>query len=244
VAGRDPVGKRQADLIMRAYPWLSQRLELDVEGRVAYLDRCLKVLSTSEGAWVEFARLCKDGNLDKTQQAVVRTHLSSLTRTFNQHPDFVARLVDDLVAVQPDASEKIKLYESVVSLFEKTGRADLACAARLKITDLWCAQEKWPTAGKGLISTIRKFPKEGRYVPRMTTKLQEVAGHYKEGPNALGQLYVELVPTMIVYYGKEGSEYCGKLFDQASTYLRENKLDKHATTLKVKSDQARQSATR
>jgi hypothetical protein len=40
VAGNDRAGKRQADLIMRAYPWLCQRLDLDVKARVAAIDRC------------------------------------------------------------------------------------------------------------------------------------------------------------------------------------------------------------
>ena len=239
VVGRDPAGKRQANLVMRAYPWLSQRLEFDAKSRVAYLDRCLKLLPSCEGAWLEFARLCKEGRLDPTQKLIVRSHLDSLTSTFANHPDFIARLVDDLLTVQPDKNERVRIYESVYALFERKKRPDLACAARLKIAELLCAQGKWQAAGKGLIATIRKFPNEGRYVPRMTKKLQEVVPHYKEGPPALAQLYVELVPTMIVYYGKEGSDYCGKLYDQASAFLEESKMDKYAVKLKAQTENAR-----
>jgi hypothetical protein len=239
VVGRDPIGKRQANLVLRAYPWLSQRLDFDVKARVAYLDRSLKLLPSCESAWLEFARLCKEGELDSTQKGIVRARLDSLTLTFGNHPDFIARLVDDLLTVQPNPNEKIRQYEVVYSLFEKKQRPDLACAARLKITELLCEQGRWPAAGKGLISTIRKFPNEGRYVPQMTQKLQEVVPHYKEGPAALAQLYVELVPTMIVYYGKEGSDYCDKLFEQASAFLQESKLDKYAVKLKAQTENAR-----
>jgi hypothetical protein len=34
------------------------------------------------------------------------------------------------------------------------------------------------------------------------------------------------------------------LYDQANTYLRENKLEKYAATLKAKTQQARQTAAR
>ncbi len=237
--GHDPVAKRQARLVMGAYPWLSECLQFDTKTRVAYLDRCLKLLPSCEEAWLEFARLCKEGQLDSSQKAIVRSRLDSLTTTFANHPDFIARLVDDLLTIQPNANEKIRHYESIYALFERKKRPDLACAARLKLTELLCEQEKWQTAGKGLIATIRKFPNEGRYVPQMTKKLQEVVSHYKEGPAALAQLYVELVPTMIVYYGKEGSSYCDKLYEQAKAFLDENKQDKSAAKLRAQTEAAR-----
>ncbi len=239
LVGRDPVAKRQAQLVMRAYPWLSQRLQLDTKSRVSYLDRCLKLLPSCEEAWQEFARLCKEGQLDSSQKAIVRSHLDSLTTTFANHPDFIAQLVDDLLTLQPNLNEKIRQYESIYTLFERKKRPDLACVARLKLTDLLCEQEKWQAAGKGLIAAIRKFPNEGRYVPQMTKKLQEVVSHYKEGPAELAQLYVELVPTMIVYYGKEGSSYCDKLYDQAKSYLEESKQDKSAMKLTAQTEAAR-----
>jgi hypothetical protein len=238
VVGQDASGKRQADLLMRAYPWLVSKLEMDVKARVVYLDKCLKVSPYNEDAWLEFARLCKAGELATGPKAIVLTHLAGLSKTFANYPDFVWRLIGDLVTIQTDPKDQVKHYEQVVTQFEKAGRPDLACAARLKITELWCAQEKWQTAGQGLIATIRKFPNEGRYVPQMTRKLQEVAPRYKTGSAALAQLYLELVPAMIVYYRHE-NEYCTKLYDQAVKFLLENKLDKQATLLKLKTDQAR-----
>jgi hypothetical protein len=242
VVGRDPIGKRQSELIMRAYPWLSTQLDFTLKSRVAYLDRCLKVSAYNEDAWREFTRLCKEERAEPGVKAVALAHLESLYKTFASYPDFVARVLDDLLAVQPDPKEQLRHFEQAVALYDRAGRPDLACAARLKTTDLLCGQEKWQTAGQGLIATIRKYPTEGRYVPKMTAKLQEVAVKYKDGPSALAQLYVELVPAMIVYYGKEGSGYCTKLHEQAAGFLEENKLDRFARTLRAKTEQARQTA--
>jgi hypothetical protein len=70
----------------------------------------------------------------------------------------------------------------------------------------------------------------------MTQKLQEVASNYKDGPTALGQLYVELVPAMIICYRKGGSDYWDKLDEQASAYLKDKNLDKFLRVLRAKTD--------
>jgi hypothetical protein len=240
--GKDLQGKRHAGLAMSAYPWLSQQLSLDAKERVAYLDRCLQVSPLDEDAWLEFARLAKEGQLQAEQKAAVRAHLTTLYKTFPAYPDFVLRLVDDLLTVQPDPAERVKVYVEVVALCEKANRADLACAARLKITDFLGAQDKWPLASQGLIYTIKKFPNEGRYVPKMTARLQEVASHYKEGSKALATLYLDLVPAMVLYYEGEDNAFISELYKQAMSYLEENKMDKTATTLKAKTDLARAQA--
>jgi hypothetical protein len=242
VVGRDSIGRRQSDLLMRAYPWLSMQLDFTLKDRVAYLDRCLKVSASNEDAWREFIRLCKEEKTEPGVKAVALAHLETLFKTFASYPDFVARVLDDLLAVQPDPREQLRNYEQAIALYNRAGRPDLACAARLKITDLLCAQEKWQSAGAGLIATIRKYPTEGRYVPKMTARLQEVAVKYKEGPTALAKLYLELVPAMIGYYGKEGSTYCTKLSEQAEAFLQENNLKNYARELRTKTEQARLTA--
>jgi hypothetical protein len=90
-----------------------------------------------------------------------------------------------------------------------------------------------------LITTIRKFPNEGRYVPRMTKKLQEVAGHYKGGDVQLAQLYLQLVPAMILYYKDDGSNYARSLQEQAAAFLAANNLTRQAAALKAGAERAR-----
>jgi hypothetical protein len=240
VAGNDRAGKRQADLIMRAYPWLCKHLDLDVKARVAYLDQCLKVSAHNEPAWLTFAKLAKEGELDATQKQVVLSHLSSMNKTFADYPDFVWKVFDDLLTVQSDAKERAKLYETVVALFEHHGRPDLACDARLKIAQLWCEQEKWDKAAQGLTYTIHKFPSEGRYIPKLTLKLQEVAKHTKGGNDALAKLYIELVPAMILHYKEDAAgEYCTKMYDQGMQFMKENNLERYAAELKAQAERAR-----
>src|SRR5262249_39864154 len=41
LAGRDRAGKRHVELLMRAYPWLQEKLGWDARQRVAFLNKCL-----------------------------------------------------------------------------------------------------------------------------------------------------------------------------------------------------------
>jgi hypothetical protein len=239
VVGNDRMGKRQADLIMRAYPGLCKQLNLDAKARVEYIDRCLKVSPYNESAWLAFAQMAKSGALDADQKRVVLAHLASLCKRFAGYPDFIWKVFDDLLTAETDAKERIKQYELVVGQFERAGRPDLACDARLKITQLLAAEEKWQTAGQGLVFTIRKFPTEGRYVPKLTAKLQEVSKNYKGGTEEAAKLYLELIPGMVQYYKDDTSEYCVKMYNQAMQFFRDNNLGKYADALKTKVDIAR-----
>jgi tetratricopeptide (TPR) repeat protein len=222
---------------MRGFSLVSERLGLDAPAQVAYLDQCLKVSQYNEAAWLEVASLVKSGELLADQKQVVTAHLSTLYRTLGDYPDFIRRLLDDLVAIEADPSDKIRVYEQAVSLYERARRPDLACDARLKITDQWCQQNRWQTAAQGLIFSVRKFPTEGRYVPRMTEKLQEVSGNYTGGSAKLAQLYLEIVPAMFAYYYDDDSTYAKTMYEQAMAYFQDNQMTRQAAALELKARQ-------
>jgi hypothetical protein len=239
VMGRDLAAKRQGDLIMRAFPLVCRQPGLDIKARVAYLDRCLKVAAHNEEAWLEFARMVRSGELkEESEKRVARMHLQSLSHTFGRSPDFVWKLYDDLLAVQTSPRERLKLYQQALASFEKpTGaRPDLACAARMNITGELCAEEKWQTAARGLIATIRKFPTEGRFVPKMTGKLRELSAKYKGGTTELAQLYLDIVPGLQAYYRGDG-KYLEVMFDQAVQFFQEHNLQKYETALRIRVQQ-------
>src|SRR5262249_40203436 len=116
VAGTDRAGKRQAELAMRAYPGLGKEQELDTKAPLAYLDRSLKVSAYNEAACLSFAQMARAGVLDVNQKQLVLGHLVAMNKTFADYPDFLWKVFDDLLTVQPDARERVKLYEGVVAL--------------------------------------------------------------------------------------------------------------------------------
>src|SRR5262245_13165948 len=117
VAGTDRVGKRHADLLMRAYPWPCQEPDLDLQARASYLARCLKVSPYNEAAWEAFARMAREGELKANNKEAVLAHVASMSKTFAGYPDFIWEVFGDLITVQPDPKERLRQYETVAGVF-------------------------------------------------------------------------------------------------------------------------------
>ncbi len=238
LAGTDRVGKRLSSLIMRAYPSLAAAGSFDVKEKVKYLDQCLKVSKYNEDAWLQFALLARRGELNDDNKKIALGHLASLSQTFTAYPDFIWRIFDDLIEVSTPV-ERVKQYESVQAQFEKAKRPDLACDARLKLTDLLIEQSKQATAVAGLTTLVKKYPTEGRYVPKMMKKMEAAAVSVKDGPAKVGGLYADLIPGMIVYYGSDSTVYARKMTEQARAFMQEHNLKQASAVLETRIQAAR-----
>lgn len=240
LAGTDRLGKRLSSLIMRAYPSIALAASFSTQEKVAYLSQCLKVSKYNEDVWLNFALLTKRGELKDENKKIAVGHLATLSQTFASYPDFIWRIFDDLTEVSSPA-EKTKQYENVLAQFEKVKRADLACDARLRLTELLVEQSKHTSALTGLTVSVKKFPNEGRYVPKMMKKMEEVAPSVKGGPAQVAQVYVDLIPGMVVYYRSDNNVYYNKMRDQARMFFEQNNLKQATTTLDARILQARAS---
>ena len=87
------------------------------------------------------------------------------------------------------------------------------------------------TAAKGLRQTIDRFPAEGRYVPKMMTKLQEACGQFKGGSDFLGKFYLDVLVRIPPTRGDEPSKYCISMYEQAIEFFKNQKKDKVAAEL-------------
>lgn len=233
VAGTDRLGKRLSSLIMRVYPAIAQANKSDTKEKVAYLEQCLKVSKYNEDAWLQFALLAKRGELNEENKKLAVAKLASVNQTFSAYPDFIWRVIDDMIEAVPPA-EKIKQYEGVLAQFEKAKRADLACDARLKLTEIQIEQSKHAAALTGLTASVNKFPTEGRYVPKILHKMEEVSLKVPNGPAKVAQVYVDLIPGMIVYYRNDTNIYYRKMRDQAKVFFEQNNLTQATTTLEAR----------
>jgi hypothetical protein len=219
----DRQGKRQAELGMRFYDEICDYRKLDRERKVLFLDKCLSLSQFNERAWTELARQVKDGEIDAKLKEVVLRHVEQMLKTFEKYPDFTWKIANDLILIQSDKFFRNQFYERLTALYEKGGRPDLACEARLKLAEFQGEEEKWMVAAKGLATTIQKFPAEGRYVPKLVTKLQEVCDNYKGGPEFLGQQYLELLKKVPPKRGDEPSKYAIQMYEQAIKFFKDQK---------------------
>jgi tetratricopeptide (TPR) repeat protein len=208
---------------MRASPLVMQAGEPSPKERVAFLDRCLQVSAQSEEAWLEFARLAKAGDLNDLK-ATAATRLTTLTKTFAKHPDFIARLSDDLLTPETSVLARIKHYERVIALYEKAGRPDLACNARLKVAHHYEDQKRYKEAAQSLTQAVRKFPAEGRYIPGLLKAYETVCASYPQGVKPLANLYLELGPTLVLHYRGDRNPFLDKVLAQATSFFEEHNL--------------------
>jgi hypothetical protein len=222
LTGSDRVGKRMTALLARAYPLVLAQRDLTIQGKVTYLDKMLKVNKYDDFAWQSLSEMASKGELKADQKKLVLGYVQSMNETFAKSPDFIARIFEPMLEVIPGTPEKIKLFEQAVNQYEKAQRPDLACDARLKMTERLVADKKMEAAGKGVVSTIRKFPTEGRFVPKLAAKLEDLAPQYKGGVQQTGELYLELLPAMILHYRNPNDEYYRNLEKQAKAFLTRN----------------------
>jgi hypothetical protein len=224
--GTAPHSSRQADLLMRAYPLVRDKKELTTKQQLAYLNKVLTVYPMCDAAWVELATLHKEGKLTDGVEAT-RLVDKALT-TFAKFPDFSWKVVDDLLTPQKDKTYRTRMFEKMVASYEALSRPDLGCEARMKLVEYQTDAKDFKKAFDGLAFTVRKFPDEGRYVPKMITRMQDVAKDIKGGNDLMAKFYLEILPRVPPRRGDEVSSYCVKLHEQAIGYLKDNNHAKDA----------------
>jgi len=238
--GGAPAASRQADLLMRMYPLVREKMNLSPRLQLLYLQRVLSMYPMSDGAWLELAAMFKDGR--QTDSGEGNRLAEKALITFARFPDFSWQVIDDLMTPQKDKYTRARLYERVVASYEQLGRPDLACEARIKLVEYQVEAKDHQKAATGLMVTVRKFPSEGRYVPKMMKKLEEVSKEYKAGTDQLVKFYQELLPRVPPTRGDTVSEYWVKMNQQAVAYFKENNKSKEAAIVEAQLNRVKASS--
>lgn len=224
--GNAPQASRHADLLMRAYPTVRDLKEYTTKQQLAYLNRVLALYPMCGAAWSELAALFRDGKL--TDAAEATRLIDKAVLTFAKFPDFSWPVIDDLLTAQKDKQFRTNTFNRVTTAYENLGRPDLACEARLKLVEYQVDAKEHKKAFDGLAFTVRKFPDEGRYVPKMVSKMEEVAKDIKGGDGLMAKFWLEILPRVPARRGNEVSEYCVKLHERAIAYLKDANKPKDA----------------
>jgi hypothetical protein len=227
-AAADRVGKRQSDLVMEFYEGVAKANNFDPKKKIQFLTDVLKLSPVNEAAWLELARMAKDGETTPENKKAILEQANRLVKVFEKYPDFSWKVAPDLLVVQPDKASRNEFYNNLVKLYEKAERPDLASQARLRWTELMVEDKQYTAAAYGLAQTIKKFPNEGRYVPKMVDELKKVCGEFSSGKSYLAKTYLELIRTMRANRGNEVTKYFDKISREALTFLREEKKKKEA----------------
>jgi hypothetical protein len=224
--------RRHTALAMRAYPAIAAAEKFDTKERLAYLDKVFAMSSYSEEAWVEAARLAKAGALSDHKPWVASKQALAL-KTFSKWPDFIAAVNRYLLEVDPSPTAKVKALTPQVALFEKAHRPDLACDAVLKVAAALREQRKDKEAAKELARAVRKFPTEGRYIPRLLKAYEDLCADTPAHAPALAKLYIDLTPALVRHYKGESNKFLDAVIRQGVEFMERSSLPKQAAQLRA-----------
>jgi hypothetical protein len=207
-------------MIMAAYPILRERRRMEVGDQLAFLDQLIRLCPWNEAAWNSVARMSREGLVPKTHTKMMTGIVSGLFVTFAPFPDFTWEVFDDLIAFQDLPKKRAQLYGQLVELYERAGRPDLSCQARLRYTDYLVEDGQEQDAIRGLAASIMRFPDEGRYVPMMLDRMEELCDQIEgTGPEVMNfyRQFLRLIPVM---RGSRPSKYCMEMYERAIQRFR------------------------
>ena len=84
--GLDAQAKRHADLLMRAYPHLKERLQWDTSERFRYISQVIKSCPGSEAAWIELSKMAGEDVVREKHRKQMINILDQLFVTFANFP--------------------------------------------------------------------------------------------------------------------------------------------------------------
>jgi hypothetical protein len=213
VLGQDPLANRQANLVLRAYPMLRDDLHLALPQQLSLLSLLLKFSPGNEETWKTLARLSREGQITKANRQPMQQALDLLFLTFREFPDFTWTVFDDMVAFEDRPLQKADLYARLAGMYEKAGRVDLSCEARLKHAEFLSANGRSSDAIASLAAAIMFFPDEGRYVPRLLDRLEDLCKNDKKMEDQLVRFYQQFLPKIPQKRGEgEPSDYCMAMY--------------------------------
>ncbi len=231
--GVNPLAKRQADMIMAVYPMLQERHQMEVGDQIAFLEQLLRVCPWHEHAWHAIAKMSRDGLVPKTHTKMMTGIVNSLFVTFAAFPDFTWEVFDDLITFQDLPKKRTLLYRQITELYERAGRPDLSCEARLRYTDYLVEDEQQKDAIRGLAASIMQFPAEGRFVPKMLDRLEALCDEVEGSGPELLSFYGQFLQQIPVKRGSRPSAYCIEMYERAIKQFREHGQEPVAQQLEM-----------
>jgi hypothetical protein len=220
--GTNPLAYRQAGLLMQTLPMLREKVTMTPAEQLVYCKEVIKLSPWSEGPWQSIAKLSREGVLGKEYGKQMLATLESLFTTFAALPDFTWTVFDDLIVFQTVPRQRAKLYGRLLTLYEQAKRPDLSCEARLKYVDYLVKDGRYKEAVEGLAVTVKLFPDEGRYVPRLLDRLEAVCkeGKIVRSEEGLARFYKEYLPLVPRMRGDRASLFCMDVYKRGIAHFQ------------------------
>ncbi len=222
VLGINPKGKRHADLAIRALDVVDRSEPLSLKDSMAAFLTILKLCPGHEPSWRKLAELAGSEEIDRDERRMMVRALDSLFKTFAGFPDFTWKVFADITRYEKDPRAKVQLYERLLKLYQSAGRPDLACEAALATADLLVEYKRAGDAIQQLSGIILRFADEGRYVPRMLDRMEEIHKMLGGSGADVVAFYQKLLPKIPPKRDDLPSPYAIKMYQRAIECFKDN----------------------
>lgn len=223
--GISPHAKRHADRLMSAYTTVSQKAELDTDGKVAFLNNVLGVSAWNEQAWAELSKLAIEFAGDAKNKKKLRASLNTMYQQFAPFPDFTWTIFDDMIAFEDNPKDRIAQYLRLRDLYAVGAkRPDLASVAVLRLAEILVEQNQLADAARILGEMCLVFPNEGRFVPPMLNRMEQIYEQSGGKGQELAVFYANFLPQIDAKRGSAISEYCLSMHDRGSSAAQKYQL--------------------
>ncbi|MDB5337159.1 MAG: hypothetical protein JWN70_2778 [Planctomycetaceae bacterium] len=194
--GLNPVAYRQTRLIMSVWTILGGCLRLDASHELDYLEALIDFSPGNPAIWQTVTQRTISAWSDAKMKARFDDLRDRCIKTFTNCPDFVCQIIETLMSYEEEPRRRLPTYERLLQLWASTGRPDLSCEIARKIASLLTGEKDYQAALGGLAQTIKRFPDEGRHIPRLLDEYERVAQQVDDGPAKILKLYQELMPLI------------------------------------------------
>ena len=214
--GLDAKAKRQSDLIMKSFPQLVADAGLDIRDKEKLISAVIKLCPGNEAAWQALTDMSTSFVAEhKRNRSKMLKKIDTMFRTFENFPDFTWKLFDSMIEFETEPKKRNKLYGQLLAHYISYGRPDLACEARLRLTDYLVDDGSQAEAVEGLAATIVAFPSEGRYVPKMLNRIDEICETNEDLNSKRVEFYAKFLPMVPKYRITTPTKYCVATFERA-----------------------------
>lgn len=222
VLSRDILGKRQAILAQRVFTWIVEKEQLDLGQQIALLEEIIDLEPLNRGLWNHLQKIVKRLDGDETYSPQVERLMAKLCATFKAYPDVTWRMGTRMVTHFKEIGVRKKVYDQMAASFQAAKRRDLFCATQLLIADILVQQGKPGEAMTRLVDCATAFPDEGRYVPQLLDKIDEIVSATPALRDDRVSFYEAFFPDALNRQGGKPTKYTNGLYTRAVKVFEES----------------------
>ena len=225
-----PQNNRHAERLVDCYELFAQQRSFSAEQRLSFLMKIIELCPCNRRAWIQVANVMESAEFQATNSSALNQVVDKFMSTFAKKPDFTWMIFQEMISFENDLSKRIQLYQKLIKLYQRSGRPDLGCNAKIELSSLQIESGNMEDAIEGLAVAIMDLADDARSMPMMLDQLETICDDNKELKAQLVAFYKKFLPKIPPTRGKRPSPHCIEMYERGITTFKksgDNQAAKH-----------------